>query len=118
MCQIGGVAAKGQGRWHGRRETHLDQVGVPRISGDSKVIIALLLQWVLVSWSCPRGTGFKEYLSRRTPEDVALSGFPTVSGEAIRTQITVYSRYFEERTNRPDMIDAEDRESQKGSTKS
>jgi hypothetical protein len=65
----------------------------------------------------PRETGVKEYLSRRTPEDVALPEFPTVSGEAIRMQITVYSRYFEERTNRPDMIDAEDRTRQKGSTK-
>jgi hypothetical protein len=51
--------------------THLDQVGVPRISRDSKVVIALLLQRVLVLWSCSGGMGFKEYLSRPTPEDVA-----------------------------------------------
>jgi hypothetical protein len=99
------------------RATHLDQVGVPRISRDSKVVIALLLERVLVLWSCPRRNGVSGVPFSSNARRRGLASFATVSGDAIRMQITVYLRYFEERTNRPDMIDAEDRKRPKRITK-
>lgn len=97
---------------------HLDQVGVPCISRDSEIIVALFLQsgsawWFTSNMIEIQGVPFSSNARRR-----GLDGVPTVSWEAIKAPILVYSRYFEERTKRPDIVDAEGREKPKRSAKS
>lgn len=65
QCRSGAVA----------RRTDLDQIGIPRISRDAKIIVALFLQLELEKGRSGRERGPRaaEYLLCRTPEDVAFS---------------------------------------------
>lgn len=89
------------------QRTDLDQVGIPGISRDAKVIVALFLQPELKSYV--EGDLYSSRRSTFFVERPKTWPSPTVSGQLPKRGNTTDLRYFEERTKRPDMVGTESR---------